>query len=405
MNTFKKFCIRTFQKLLYICCFFMPFKEPIIIKGTHSLDDLALKLKLLKRKKVLIVTDKGLHNIKMDQIIIDSLNKENIPYECFYNINPNPSIESVEEGVNIYLENKCDSIIVIGGGSAIDAAKVIGARVKNLNTPISKMKGLLKIKKKLPLLIAIPTTAGTGSETTIAAVITSTKTKEKFPIESCKLIPHYAILNPSLLVNLPPHITSTTGMDALTHAIEAYIGKANTSKTKQSALLAVQLVFDNLYTSYIEPKNIKVRENMQIASYHAGLAFTRAYVGYVHAIAHTLGGFYNVPHGLANAIILPMVLKEYGKSIHKKLAELYDCVVLNSTLSVSEKAQEFIKMIEKLNDDLNIKNTFSYLIKDNDIEILIKHAIEESIPLYPTPELWDYHKFKKIYKQLQKNDD
>ena len=405
MKALKKFYIRTFQKLLYICCFFLPFREPVIIKGTNSFDDLALKLKLLKRNKVLIVTDKGLHNIKMDVIISDALEKENISYEYFYNINPNPSIDSVEEGVNLYLSSNCDCIIVIGGGSAIDAAKVIGARVTNINTSIKQMKGLLKVKHKLPLLIAIPTTAGTGSETTIAAVITSTQTKEKFPIESCKLIPHYAILNPSLLVNLPPHITSTTGMDALTHAIEAYIGKGNTKKTKQSALQAVQLIFTNLQLSYNEPKNLVAREKMQIASYHAGLAFTRAYVGYVHAIAHTLGGFYNIPHGLANAVILPLVLKEYGKSAHSKLADLYDCVVLNSSKSKEEKANEFIDMIIKLNKDLNIKNTFKDMIKDSDIDLLIKHAIKEAIPLYPTPELWDYSKFEKIYKMLQKNDD
>ena len=189
-------------------------------------------------------------------------------------------------------------------------------------------------------------------------------------------------------------------MDAYTHAIEAYIGKANTNKTKQSAILAVQLVNKYLYVSYKEPTNLIAREKMQEASYYAGVAFTRAYVGYVHAIAHTLGGFYHVPHGLANAIILPKVLRLYGKSIHKKLAELYDTIHINSDLSIETKATLFIEEIEKLNESLNIPNNLKGIIKEQDIDLMIKRAMEEAIPLYPTPELWDYDKFEIIFKEL-----
>lgn len=402
MNIFKKVFIRTYQKVLYIASYFLPFKEPIIIKGENSFTDLAIKLKFYKKDNVLLVSDETLHNLKLDENLINALKKENINFTSYYNINPNPSINEVEQGVILYKQNNCNAIIAIGGGSVMDGAKIIGARVSNNKTPISKMKGLLKIRKRLPMLIAIPTTAGTGSEVTVAAVITNKESKEKFPIEDCKLIPTLAILNPSLLVNLPPHITSTTGMDALTHAIEAYIGKANTKKTKQAAITAIQLIFNNLYESYVNPSNMLAREKMQVASYFAGVAFTRAYVGYVHALAHTLGGQYNVAHGLANAIILPIVLKEYGDSVTNKLAELYDYVIVNSPLSKKEKANKFIEMIEELNNKMNIKNNFKEIIKEEDIDSLAKKAYKEAIPLYPTPTLWDLNKFKEMYYKIKK---
>ena len=402
MNIFKKVFIRTYQKVLYIASYFLPFKEPIIIKGENSFTDLAIKLKFYKKDNVLLVSDETLHNLKLDENLINVLKKENINFTSYYNINPNPSINEVEQGVILYKQNNCNAIIAIGGGSVMDAAKIIGARVSNYKTPINKMKGLLKIRKRLPMLIAIPTTAGTGSEVTVAAVITNKESKEKFPIEDYKLIPTLAILNPSLLVNLPPHITSTTGMDALTHAIEAYIGKANTKNTKQAAITAIQLIFNNLYESYVNPFNMLAREKMQVASYFAGVAFTRAYVGYVHALAHTLGGQYNVAHGLANAIILPIVLKEYGDSVINKLAELYDYVIVNSPLSKKEKAKKFIEMIEELNNKMNIKNNFKEIIKEEDIDSLAKKAYKEAIPLYPTPTLWDLNKFKEMYYKIKK---
>lgn len=385
---------------MYVASFFLSFREPVIIKGENSFENLTKLLKSYNKKNVLLVTDNTLHNLKMDEKIYTFFIKENLNYTLFYNVDANPTINQVEEGVKVYLSNKCDCIVVIGGGSPMDCAKAIGARVSNPKKSISKMKGILKVRKKLPLLIAIPTTAGTGSEATLAAVISNPESKEKFPIEDSKLIPNYAILNPSLLVNLPDKVTSTTGMDAYTHAIEAYIGKANTNKTKQSAILAVQLVNKYLYVSYKEPTNLIAREKMQEASYYAGVAFTRAYVGYVHAIAHTLGGFYHVPHGLANAIILPKVLRLYGKSVHKKLAELYDTIHINSDLSIETKATLFIEEIEKLNEDLNIPNNLKGIIKEQDIDLMIKRAMEEAIPLYPTPELWDYDKFEIIFKEL-----
>lgn len=402
MNIFKKILVRTYQKIMYVASYFLSFKEPELISGEDSFDKLCNILMHKNKKHVLLVTDEGLHKLSMDEIVAKHLAKHNISYTYYYDITANPTIDQVENGVNVYNKNNCDCIVVIGGGSAMDASKIIAARVTNPKKSIKKMKGLLKVTHKLPLLIAIPTTAGTGSETTLAAVISNPTTKEKFPIEDPHLIPKYAILNPKLLVNLPPHITSTTGMDALTHAIEAFIGKANTKKTKKAALKAIKLTFENLKLSYDNPTNLTYRENMQKSAYYAGVAFTRAYVGNVHAIAHSLGGFYHVPHGLANAIILPIVLKQYDKKAYKKYALIYDYLYPNNNLSTSTKAKALIEAIDKLNKDLNISNTFANNIKDEDIPSMVNNAYKEAIPLYPTPMLWDKTDFTKVYKILQK---
>lgn len=176
--------------------------------------------------------------------------------------------------------------------------------------------------KKLPLLMAVPTTAGTGSETTLAAVITDAQTRHKYAINDFPLIPRYAVLDPKVTLSLPPFVTATTGMDALTHAVEAYIGNSSTRGTRKNAEMAVKLIFENLDTAYTNGSDIDARRNMLHASYYAGCAFTKSYVGYVHAVAHSLGGEYNVPHGLANAVLLPFVLQEYGETIHQKLYKL-----------------------------------------------------------------------------------
>src|SRR5699024_1348752 len=236
-------------------------------------------------------------------------------------------------------------------------------------------------------LFAVPTTAGTGAEATIAAVVSNSKTNEKYPLMDTVLLPQYAVLDPLLTTKLPPHITSVTGMDALTHAIESYIGRSNTKNTKQWSIDATKLIFENLYEAYINGDNITARKHMQKAAYLAGMAFTRAYVGYVHAIAHTLGGFYNTPHGLANAIILPHVLEYYGKSVHQPLAELADAINISRPDDTNEqKANKFIEAIKELNNRMDIPNRVDGII-DNDIPTMVQRALEEGNPLYPVPKI------------------
>ena len=204
----------------------------------------------------------------------------------------------------------------------MDCAKVAGARAVRRDLPVGKMSGMLKIHKKLPLLLAVPTTAGTGSEVTLAAVITDETCHYKHAVMDYCLIPRYAFLDPGLSGSLPPDMTAYSGMDALTHAVEAYCNRFCSPKMKAHAKKAVRLIGANLLTAYREPANKAARMNMLTGSYEAGIAFTNAYVGYVHAIAHGIGGLYHVPHGEANAVLLPKVLAAYGSAVYEPLARL-----------------------------------------------------------------------------------
>ncbi len=404
MGFFLNAYARTYQTILYVASAFLKFKEPEVISGENSLLKIPNLLKKLNKKSVLVVTDESIFALGLVNPLLTFFEKENFKYSIYHGVVANPTVDNVEEGLKIYLENKCDCLVAVGGGSSMDCAKVIAARSSNLNKSVNKMKGLLKVTHKLPALIAVPTTAGTGSETTVAAVIVDKKCGDKYAINDPKLIPPYAILDPTLLVGLPDKVTSTTGMDALTHAVEAFIGHENTKKTKKYALSAIKLIDENLVLSYQNPKNLTYRNNMQLASYQAGVAFTRAYVGTVHAIAHALGGKYNVPHGLANAIILPKVLKAFGDKAVRKLSLLADSINLGKGLSNKEKANLFIAHIEEMNKQMNITNTFGNLIKDEDIDFLVNHAYKEGVPLYPTPRILSRNELKQIYLELQKGE-
>lgn len=401
MNIFKKAYCRIYQKAMKFASNFLNFRAPVLLKGEDSLLKIKDILNENKKQSVLLVSDAFLSSTDYFQELVEDLEKSNIKVSIFNKVIPNPTIGNIEEGLNIYKENKCDAIIAYGGGSPIDCAKGIAARATNPKRPLPKMKGLLKVKHKPAFLIAIPTTAGTGSEATVAAVISNAKTHEKYAINDPKLIPLYAVLDPKLLVSLPGKVTSTTGMDALTHAVEAYIGGSNTKATRKEAKEAVLLIKNNLLKSYRNPTDLEARNNMQIASYKAGLAFTRAYVGYVHAIAHTLGGMYGVPHGLANAVILPHVLRKFGSSCYTRLAELADYISLtDKDKTKKEKAEAFIGFIDELNAQMNIPNKIENVIQEKDLPIMVKRAIKEANPLYPVPDLWDEKDFLEIFKEI-----
>lgn len=282
----------------------------------------------------------------------------------------------------------------------MDCAKAVGARIAKPNQSLAKMKGILKVHKKFPLLIAIPTTAGTGSETTLAAVITDAETRHKYAINDFPLIPRYAVLDPKVTLSLPPHITATTGMDALTHAVEAYIGRSTTYATRKDSLMAVKLIFENLDTVYNDGSNIEARRNMLKASFYAGCAFTKSYVGYVHAIAHSLGGEYNVPHGLANAILLPFILESYGECIYKKLYELgVEAGIVEKDTPYEVAARKFIDAIKDMKKRFQISDTVS-AIKEEDIPKLAHYADKEANPLYPVPKLMDANELEEFYHLL-----
>ena len=398
MTTFEKAFCRVYQKVMFVFTLFLDWSEPQTLTGPGSVKKLPALIKEKGLSKVLVVTDKGLMGLGLLNGLFEELDKTGIGYAVYDGVQPNPSIENIEEAKNMYNENGCQGIIAFGGGSPMDCAKIAGARVARPNMPVEKMRGVMKIMKKIPPLFAVPTTAGTGSETTLAAVVTNTKTHEKNACNDPVLRPKYAVLDPELTVGLPPHITSTTGMDALTHAVEAYIGKSNVKATVDYAEKAVKMIFANIETAYNDGKNIEARNQMLLASFYAGMAFTRAYVGYVHAIAHNLGGMYGVPHGLANAIILPVVLEAYGEAIYDKLAALADIVGITGETN-ADKAKAFIAEIYAMNERMNIPTGFTQ-IKEEDIPTIVERALKEGNPLYPVPVIFGKEEITAIVKSL-----
>ena len=396
---YEAYC-RTYQTVMKAATGVLDWSEPELIKGSGAVKKLPEKIKELGYNNVLVVTDKGLMGLHLLDDMFAELRNNDIAYVVYDGVQPNPTIDNIEEARKIYLGNGCQAIIAFGGGSPMDCAKACGARIARPNTEIPKMRGVLKVLKKIPTLFAVPTTAGTGSEATLAAVVSNPKTHEKNAINDPVLRPKYAVLDPALTLGLPPHITSTTGMDALTHAVEAYIGNSNTADTEEKARMATKMIFANLETAYNDGKNVEARENMLLASYYAGVAFTRAYVGYVHAIAHNLGGMYGIPHGLANAVILPYVLDYFGESAYKRLAELAEVAGLDCAgKSDEEKAKMFIAEIRRMNKAMNIPEKFEQ-IKEADISLIADRALKEGNPLYPVPKIMDKAECVALIRQL-----
>lgn len=390
---------RMYQGIFRMAMPLLPYREPITLE---SVLDIKSVLKSNNINKVLIVTDSGVRGLGLTNSLEKDLEENEIGVSVYDKTIPNPTIDCIEEALDMYISEGCKGIIAFGGGSVMDCAKVVGARSVKPNQPVEKMKGLLKVGKKLPLLIAIPTTAGTGSETTLAAVITDSKTHHKYPINDFNLIPQYAVLDSTLTLGLPKGLTATTGMDALTHAIEAYIGKSTTKKTRECALEACKLIFENLPKAYSNGKDKEARQNMLRASYLAGVAFTRSYVGYVHAIAHSLGGKYGVPHGLANATILPYMLNEYGESASKKLKEIaVYCRLSDEGASPKVASSKVINKIIEFNNNMQIPNKIEG-IKEKDIPALAVLADKEGNPLYPVPKLMSAKELEEMYRLIKK---
>lgn len=397
----RKVYYRLYQSIFKGVSRFLPWREPVLLEGENSIRRLAGAVKAAKIDNVLIVTDAVISSLGLMDGLLSDLTDVSIRYTIYDKTVPNPTVDNIEEALELFHTNNCRGLIAFGGGSSMDCAKGVGARAARPKMSVARMKGVLKIRKRIPTLFAVPTTAGTGSEATLAAVISNRQTHEKYPINDTSLIPHYAVLDPLLTVGLPPHITSTTGMDALTHAVEAYIGRSNTDFTRQMSRDAVKLIFENIYTAYSHGTDMNARKNMQKASYYAGVAFTRAYVGYVHAIAHTLGGFYGTPHGLANAVILPYVLTYFGESVHKPLAELADLVGLGlPDSSMEEKSGLFIRAVKDFNAQMNIPLTIKG-IKDEDIPLMVDRAYKEGNPLYPVPRIFSKKDFNNIYQMIK----
>ena len=398
MNIIKKTYCRVFQTVMRISIPLLPYREPALLE---RMGEVAETLKNKNIKRVMLVTGPTVRRIGLTAPLEDILQANEIECTVFCGTQANPTDENVEEALALYYENNCQGIIAFGGGSPMDCAKALGARIARPKKPLSKMQGLLKICRKIPTLIAVPTTAGTGSEVTVASVITDANTHHKYVISDFCLIPEYAVMSPEVTVGLSPYLTATTGMDALTHAIEAYIGRSRTKKTKAAAEKSAKLIFENLESAYNDGSNLEARRNMLHASYLAGVAFTKSYVGYIHAVAHTIGGKYGVAHGLANAILLPRVLRAYGSHAEDRLAELaYAVGLVNADVENKIAAETLISHIEGMNARMHIPENFDCII-DSDIREMSKLADREANPLYPVPVLWNAHELEEIYKAVK----
>lgn len=397
MNPIKAIYCRTVQAVLRAALPVLPYREPQVF---HSCGELSTVFQKENIRRVLIVTDAGIVRSGIAAQLEAVLDDDDISYAVYDQTRPNPTVVNVEQALSLYRRYRCQALIAIGGGSSMDCAKAVGARLARPGTPLGKLKGTLRILRPLPTLIAIPTTAGTGSETTLAAVITDTQAQHKYVMNDFVLIPKYAVLDARLTLSLPPHLTATTGMDALTHAVEAYIGRSTTRQTRQEALEATRLVFANVERAYRNGKDYEARSNMLTAAYRAGIAFSRSYVGYVHAVAHSLGGQYNIPHGLANAVLLPYVLESYGSCIHRKL---HDLAVAAGVASPQEEdagaAAKFIRAIRQLNARMGIPETLEG-IRPEDIPVMAAHAEKEANPLYPVPRLMTREELTFFYEQV-----
>lgn len=395
-----RFLCRLVQFFVKIGYYFIRYPKAKVVDGEGSFLSIPTLIKEDNLKKPLIVTDNSLMKLGLINPLIDKFKELDMPFAVFSDVQPNPTCENVMNGYEVYKLEGCDCIVAVGGGSPMDTAKTIGAKAARPKKDIRKFLGLFSIRKKIPMLYAVPTTAGTGSEATLAAVITDEKKNHKIPICDPVLMPRRAILDPKLTEGLPPFMTATTGMDALCHAVEAYTNQTYCTKYENELCeKAVKLIHDNILTVYKDGHNLEARKNMQLAAMYAGRAFSRGSVGYVHAIGHTLGGLYHISHGEAMSVILPKVMRKYGKSAEKRLGMLADIVGIEGKDN-SEKANKFIDWIEETNKAMNIRNSFVE-IKDEDIDTIIKWAIKEANPVYPCPQVWKYKDFKELVLELK----
>ena len=396
----KHFLLRTRQAL------FSPIQKiqlnlrPTMIKGEHALLDLVDVLKEKHMNRYMIVTTAGFIKRGTLQPFFERLDKSRIAYSIFQDVKPDPEISDVEKLKEYYIKEGCQGLIAIGGGSVIDCSKAALACVQTSHLDVKTVLETGRVSKILPLFIAVPTTAGTGSEVTAGAVITDPIRKRKYALSHLFLIPKYAVLDGTLLTTLPAKMTAYTGMDALTHAIEAYINYFNNRKTNEYALEAIQSIFQYLIPSFEDGSNIQYRLELLEASYKAGVAITNNYIGYVHAIAHGIGGMYHLQHGMINAIILPIVLEEYGGAVTKKLARIADVIGIDGHTD-QQKAEHFIKKLKELNRVLGIPTSIPE-IQDADIHYLATGAEKEGNPTYPTPVTWDVRKFEEVIRKIQK---
>lgn len=418
------FC-RIYQGAMKVGMYMLPWHTPEVIEDRADSDRLLEDIKRREVERLLVVMGPNMMKRGLPVPMLEKLRANGIECEVFDRLTSDPTDAQVEEGVRLYNEKNAQGMILFGGGSPMDCGKAIAARIARPDRTIAELQGVLKVRsrRKVPVMWAIPTTSGTGSEATMAAVITDHETHRKKSINDMAIIPHVCVLDAGLTAGLSPDITAYTGMDALCHAVEAYTNNAyNTALEKKMAKDAVKLIYENLEGAYENGSDMEKRQNMQRAAFYAGRAFTRGCVGYVHAIGHAVGGLYGVPHGKAMAILLPHVLKAFGSNAEAKLAELADHCGLSAEYGVDHddrtggcacpaygamkgkttnngKARLFIEWIENTKRSMDIPDRFD-CIKEEDVETIAKWADAEANPLYPVPKIFDRKQLEDLVRSV-----
>ena len=388
------------QAALKLGNYFMGYHTPQCLEGAGAIARLPALLAERNLRNVLVVTGSHLMSRGLPRPMLDAMDRSEIRYTIFSMGHPDPTTDDVEAGYRLFASHGCRAIVALGGGSRIDCAKAIAAKSVHPRKKITQLQGLLKVHRRIPPLFAIPTTAGAGSETTVAAVIIDSATHHKASINDPALIPQYAVLDPVLTVGLSPRTTAATGMDALSHAVEAYTNRTyNTPLEDHLAREAVRLIHENLLLAFRDGSDLEARQNMQRAAFAAGRAFTRGGVGYVHAIGHTLGGLYGVPHGEAMAILLPAVMRAYGPAVHRRLGELADVCGISGA-DDAEKSDRFIDWIEDLRGQTGLGDRLD-MVRAEDIGQMISWAMAEANPVYPVPVIWQREQFRDLIESLR----
>lgn len=364
----------------------VPVPRPILFVGADSTRELNRAIARFGARHVFIVTDATLVELGVIQPVVDHLASLEVRTTVFDRVTPDPDFALIDAGAAELEAAGCDAVLAVGGGSPMDAGKVIAARVTG-NKPAAELTGIMKLKAPPLPVYAIPTTAGSGSEVTIAAVLSDREAQLKKPVVDPKLVPVAAALDPKLMLGLPPGVTAATGMDAMTHAVESYLSRHATPDTDRLALAAVRMITRHLPRAWADGSDIEAREAMAIAASYAGSAFTRANVGYVHAIAHQFGARYHTPHGLANAIVMPHVLEYTRPAAEERMAELARAAGVAGETD-AELADGFIQCIRDLNTELGIPSDLAPL-KRADVPAIARAALKEAHSLYPVPRYMD----------------
>jgi alcohol dehydrogenase class IV len=377
----------------------LPRNAPVVYKGLNSALVMCEQVGILGFSRVLIVTDSFLGGSGILDGIKKTLTDSGVEFAIYDGVLPDPAFDQVQEGEAVYRRENCEAVIAVGGGSVLDAAKMVAMLHTNPG-PLTSFDGIQKCKKPGVPMFAIPTTAGTGSEITLAAVITDPESHRKIPVVDSKMIPGYVALDAEIMKGMPPGITAATGMDALTHAVESYLSKASSESTEIQARAAIRLIFKYLVAAYNDGSNMEARDGMAVASFYAGAAFGKTSVGYVHGIAHQLGRVCGTPHGNANAMVLPEVLAAYGDCVHTRLADLARLVGVGDAGSGErELAGAFIQAIVDMRKEMELPLQPKDL-KAHDIPGIIDEALKEAGGLYPVPRYMSADEVRHIVNGL-----